>query len=237
MITRRFTLLAGWAGVAAFVLFVGGLVLEGSAGPSPSFKDTAALSAYLRDHAPVFISGGISISVALMLELVLVVGFRDLVRSGAADWTAAATLFVLFYVVAYPLGLVATGLLIAAATEATSVGDASAIRALWGGGFSLLGAVSYLPLMFASVIYAVVVRGTGILPKWTAWIGWVAALGAAAAIPAAFGGSGAYSQLAPAPGLIQGVPGLLWLLAVSVSMVHRSRLATKDLAGPPIRPG
>ncbi|GAC1473973.1 MAG: hypothetical protein PVSMB3_10140 [Candidatus Dormibacteraceae bacterium] len=223
--TIRFVVFGGWAGVASFVLFAGGLILEGSAGPSPGFKDTVALSAYLHDHAALLISGGLSISLALMLELVLVVGFRDLVRDKAADWSSAATLFLLFYVVAYPLGLVATGLLIAAATEAGSVGDASAIRALWGGGFSLLGAVSYLPLMCASVIYAVVVRGTGILPKWTAWIGWVAALGAAAAIPAAFGGSGAYSQLAPAPGLIQGVPGLVWLLVVSVSMVRRSRLA------------
>lgn len=125
---------------------------------------------------------------------------------------------------AYPLGLIATGLLIAAATEAGSLGDASAIRALWGGGYSLLGAVTYLPLMFASVTYAVVVRGTGALPRWTAWVGWVAALGALAAIPAAFGGSGAYSQLGPVPGLIQGIPGLVWLLVVSISMVRRARV-------------
>jgi hypothetical protein len=218
---RRFTSFAGWVGLAAFVLFVGGLILEAAAGPSPSFKDTAALSGYLRDHATLLIGGGLAISLALMLELVLVVGVRELVRAGTADWTSVGTLFVLFYVVAYPLGLIATGLLIAAATEAGSVGDASAIRALWGGGFSLLGAVTYLPLMFASATYAVVVRGTGILPRWTAWVGWIAALGALAAIPAAFGGSGAYSQVGPAPALIQGIPGLVWLLVVSISMIRR----------------
>ena len=225
MFDRGFTRFAGWAGAAAFVLFVAGLVLEGSAGPSPNFKDTAAITGYLHNHAALLISGGLAISAALMLELVMVVGFREVVRTRTADWSSAGTLFVLFYVVAYPLGLIATGLLIAAATEAGSLGDASAIRALWGGGYSLLGAVTYLPLMFASVTYALVVRGTGALPRWTAWVGWVAALGAAAAIPAAFGGSGAYSQLGPVPGLIQGIPGLAWLLVVSISMIRRPRLA------------
>lgn len=224
MNNRRFIQLAGWAGAAAFVLFVAGLVLEGSAGPSPSFKDTATISAYLHNHAALLISGGLAISTALMLELVMVVGFRELVRRQAADWSSAGTLFVLFYVVAYPLGLIATGLLIAATTEAGSLGDSSAIRALWGGGYSLLGAVTYLPLTFASVTYAVVVQRTGALPRWTAWVGLVAALGAAAAVPAAFGGSGAYSQLGPVPGLIQGIPGLLWLLVVSTSMVRRAGL-------------
>jgi len=221
----RFTSLAGWAGLAAFVLFVGGLVLEGSAGPSPTFRDTAAISRYLHDHASLLIGGGLAICSALMLELVLVVGFRELVRGGAADWTSAGTLFVLFYVVAYPLGLVATGLLIAAANEAGNGGDAGAVRALWGGGYSILGAVTYLPLMFASVTYALLVQATGVLPRWTAWVGWIAALGAAAAIPAAFGGSAPYSQVGPVPGLIQGIPGLAWLLVASITMIRRPRAA------------
>lgn len=72
MNNRRFIQFAGWTGAAAFVLFVGGLVLEGSAGPSPSFKDTAAISGYLHNHATLLICGGLAISAALMLELVMV---------------------------------------------------------------------------------------------------------------------------------------------------------------------
>jgi hypothetical protein len=226
MSNRRFIRFAGWAGAAAFLLFVVGLILEGSAGPSPSLTSTAAITGYLHNHASLLIGGGLAISSALMLELVLVVGFRELVRAGAADWTSAGTLFVLFYVVAYPLGLAATGMLIAAATEAGSLGNAGAVRALWGGGFSILGAVTYLPLMFASVTYALVVQSTGILPRWTAWVGWIASLGAAAAIPAAFGGSGAYSQVGPVPGLVQGIPGLAWLLVVSITMIRGTRVPT-----------
>jgi hypothetical protein len=106
-------------------------------------------------------------------------------------------------------------------TEASGNGDASAIRALWGGGFSLLGAVTYLPLMLASSTYAFAVQRTGVLPKWTAWVGWIAALGAAAAVPAAFGGTGFYSQPGTAPVLIQGMPGLVWLLVAAISMIRR----------------
>jgi hypothetical protein len=123
--------------------------------------------------------------------------------------------------VAYPIGLVASGLLIAATTEAVSKSDASAVRALWGGGFSLLGAVSYLPLALASVTYAIAVQRTGVLPRWTAWVGWIAALGAAAAVPGALGGTSFYSQVGTAPALIEGVPGLVWLLVVSISMIRR----------------
>jgi hypothetical protein len=95
------------------------------------------------------------------------------------------------------------------------------VRALWGGGYSLLGAVTYLPLMLASATYALAVRGTGALRRWTAWVGWIAALGAAAAIPAAFGGAGFFSQLGAAPGLIQGIPGLAWLVVVSITTLRR----------------
>ncbi len=218
---QAFVRFAGWAGIAAFVCLVGGLVIQSAAGPPPSFTDTAALMSHLRNHSQLLISGGVFISLALMLELVMVVGFRELVRGAAANWTSVGTLFLLCYVVAYPLGLMASGLLIAAVTEAGSVGDAAAVRALWGGGYSVLGAVTYLPLTFGTVSYALVVRATGILPRWTAWVGWIAALGALAAIPAALGGTGSYSQVGPLPAAIQGVPGLAWLLVVAISMIRR----------------
>ncbi len=160
MSENQWTRLTGSAGLIAFVLFVAGLVSEGAAGPPPSYTDTAALTGHLRDHATVFISAGILISLALMIELVFVVGVRDVISSSGAAWASIGNLFLLFYVVAYPLGLVASGLLIAATTEAVSKGDASAIRALWGAGYSLLGAVSYLPLMFASAVFAFAVLRT-----------------------------------------------------------------------------
>jgi hypothetical protein len=221
MADRAWTTLAGWAGVASFVLFVGGLVTEAAAGPPPDFVNNAALVSHLRDHSTALISAGILISLSLMIELVLILGIRDLIRSAGTAWAPIGNLFLLFYVVAYPIGLIASGLLIAATTEAISKGDVSTIRALWGGGFSLLGAVAFLPLMLGSIAYAVAVQRTGVLPRWTAWVAWVAALGAAAAVPSAFGGTGFYSQLGPAPALIQGVPGLAWLLVTSVSMVRR----------------
>jgi hypothetical protein len=80
--------------------------------------------------------------------------------------------------------------------------------------------------MLASATYALAVLGTRVLPPWTSLVGWIAALGAAAAIPAAVGGTGFYSQLGTAPGLIQGVPGLVWVLVVSISMLRvRGRIA------------
>jgi hypothetical protein len=45
MSDQGFTRFAGWAGVAAFVLFTGVLVVQGAAGPPPTFTDTGAITA------------------------------------------------------------------------------------------------------------------------------------------------------------------------------------------------
>jgi hypothetical protein len=57
------------------------------------------------------------ISLALMIGLLLVVGVRQLIRGAGGVWVPAGDVFLLFYVVAYPSGLVANGLLIAAVTK------------------------------------------------------------------------------------------------------------------------
>jgi hypothetical protein len=221
MSQKTFITFAGWAGIATFVLFVFGLAFQFAAGPPPEFGDTVKLTRHIHDHATLIVAAGLVITLALMIELALVVGIRELLRQAGASWVPAANLFLLFYVVAYPLGLVASGLLIAATTESVTGGDASAVRALWGGGLSLLGAVSFLPLILATVIYAIAVLRTGVLPRWTAWIAWMAALGGVAAVPAAFNGGGFYSQVGAAPSLLQGVPGLVWVLVVSITMIRR----------------
>jgi hypothetical protein len=94
MSEHGFVRLAGWAGVAAFVLFAGGLLVQGAAGPQPSFTDTAEITGYLRSHEARVISAGLLISLALMIELVLVVGVRGLIRgAGGALCGAVAILF------------------------------------------------------------------------------------------------------------------------------------------------
>ena len=222
MSEKNFVRFAGWAGLATFTLFIFGLALQVAAGPAPAFTETAKLTAHITNHATFVIASALVISLALMIELVFVFGIRDLIQGAGAAWTSIGNLFLLFDVVAYPIGLIASGLLIAAATEASSEGDPSATRALWGGAFSLLGAVSFLPLILATLTFAVAVPRTHVLPSWTALVAWIAAIGGAAAVPAAFGGTGFYSQLGMAPSLLQGVPGLVWVLVVSISMIRRS---------------
>src|ERR1700726_5022560 len=111
MSEQRFVHFGGWAGAVAFVLFTGGLVVQGSAGPPPSFTDSAAISAYLRNHEPLLITAGLLISLALMIELLFVAGVRQLIRGAGGGWIPAGDVFLFFYVVAYPMGLVASGLL------------------------------------------------------------------------------------------------------------------------------
>lgn len=217
---KRFWIrLTGWAGLTAFVLFIAGLGLDFAAGPPPKFSDTAILMGYVHSHAALLIAAGLVISLSLMFELVMVIGVRDLIRSASAAWAPVGDLLLLAYVVAYPMGLVFGGLLIAAASEATSRGDASATGALWAAAFSLQP-VTYLPLILGTAAYAVAIQRTAALPRWTAVVAWIAVLGGAIAAPAAFGGVGLYSQYGIGPSLLQGVPGLVWLLVVALSVLR-----------------
>jgi len=123
-------------------------------------------------------------------------------------------------VVGLAMALVGFGLLIAATTEAAIKGDPAVTRALWGGTFSLLGALNYMLLVLVQGVYAFAVQRNAILPRWNSWIAWIAAVGSAAAIPTAFGGTGFYSQLGLAP-LLLSLPGLAWNLGGAISMIRR----------------
>lgn len=211
---------AGWAGVGAVVLYSIGFGLYLAAGQPPVLTNAPSLMDYVRNHATLFISSGLVFSVNFALLLVWFVGVRDLIRAAGNSWRSVADISMYAYVAGLAMAFVAMALLIAAVTAAWSLGDPSATRILWFAGFTALGAVNYVLLAMVQALFALAVQRGGILPRWNAWIAWIAALGSVAAIPAAYGGIGFYSQFGLAP-LLLSLPGLAWNLGASISMIRR----------------
>jgi len=212
--------LAGWAGVVAVIAYIVGFGLYLAAGSPPDFTDTTKFTAYVHDHSTLIIAAALVFGLDFVALLVWFVGVRDLIRSIGGAWVSVADVSMFAYVVGLAMGMVGFGLLIAATTEAATKGDAAVTRALWGGSFSLLGALNYILLVLVQGVYAIAVQRTAILPRWNARIAWIAAVCSAAAIPTAFGGLGFYSQLGLAP-LLLSLPGLAWNLGGAISMIRR----------------
>lgn len=214
--------LAGWAGVGTVVLDVVAMVFNFAPGVPADYTDARRFAAYVHHGGNLLILAGLLFAVSFTIGMAFVVGIRDLIATGGGAWRSIANLFLVANAVAYAVGYVGIGLLIASVTEATTKGDPAVIRALFGGGFSTLGAVNYAELAFAVALYGFAVRRIGFLPRWTGWLAWIAALGAVASMPAAFGGAGFYSQLGPATFITAFLPLLAWSLAVAICMVRRA---------------
>lgn len=213
---------AGWAGIATVTLDVVAMGFNFAAGQPPNYTDASKFTSYVHNGGTLLIATGLLFTFSFTIGMAFVLGVRDLIATAGGAWRSVANLFLVANAVAYAVGYVAIGLLIASVTEATTKGDPAVVRALYGGGFSVLGAVNYAELVLAVAVYGFAVRRTGFLPRWTGWLAWIAALGGAASIPAAFGGTGVYSQLGPATLVTGFLPLLVWSLAVAICMVRRT---------------
>jgi hypothetical protein len=155
--------------------------------------------------------------------LVFMAGLRHLVRRAREDYEWVAALFFGVGLVVIAVELVADGLQAGAALDTAVRSDPTAVRALNEGSFPMYGAIGLIisALMLALGGYAIL--GTGVLPRWTGWFAYAAALLNLAAAPSILGGTditGFYTASGYAPFLGQAAM-LIWFFVASVSMVIR----------------
>lgn len=217
--TETFVRLAGWAGIGAFIAYLVGFGFYLMAGPPPAFTDAERFVAYARDHGALIISSALFFGIDFALLFVWFTGVRDLIRRAGGIWTSLADATAYAYFAGVAIAIVGFGALIGAAVSAQSLGDPAVTRGLWFGCFTILH-ISLLPLALVQALYAVAVLRTGALPRWNGWLGGIAALGALAAVPGAYGGTGFYSSLGLAGVLLSDVPSLVWNLAAAIVMVR-----------------
>jgi hypothetical protein len=114
------------------------------------------------------------------------------------------------------LAIVGLGILAAATANATGTPDAPAVHAMFVASGVIGGAPSAIALGFFLGVSGWALSKSAILPRWTVWLSWVAAVLVVVTAPALYGGdnAGAFYTADGFVTILAGVPLYVWTLVV-----------------------
>lgn len=214
---------AGWFGVAGFIVFLVALPLYFvGVGPAARLEDAAQFSDLItRTNTFILIRATLADPLIMIGLLVFLAGFRHLIRQARQDYEWIATLILGAGLVVVTLALVGDGLEAGAALDTWVKADPIAVRGLMEASFPIYGAIGLImsALLLASAGYATL--GTGVLPRWTGWLAYAAAVACLATAPSILGGTditGFYTASGYATFIGQ-LAMVVWFLVASVSMI------------------
>jgi Na+/phosphate symporter len=214
---------AGAFGVAGFVLFLVALPLY-FIGPQPvaRLEDTVQFSdSVTRASTLILTRATLADPLIMACLLVFLAGFRHLIRQARPDYEWVGTLVFGAGLVVITLELAGDALEGGAALDTFVKADPTVVRGLMEGSFVFYGAIGLImsALLLASAGYATL--ATGVLPRWTGWVAYAAALVNLVAAPSIYGGTdytGFYTASGYVTFIAQGAM-VIWFLIASVSML------------------
>jgi hypothetical protein len=215
--------------VAAFAVFLVALPLYFVGfDPGLRLENTTQFSDYVaRVSSSVLIRATLADPLIMAGLLIFLAGFRHLIRQARQDDEWVATLVFGAGLAVTVIRLVGDGLEGGAALDASVAADPTAVRALMEASLPMYGAIGLVmsALLLASAGYATM--GTEVLPRWTAWVAYGAAILNLAAAPSILGGTN-LTGFYTAPGYATNVGQaalVLWFLVASVSMLAKREAA------------
>ena len=199
-------------------------------GGAPSVYDGARYARHLLDiHTTallrVLMDQGIYVAMMLFAA-----GFRHLVRHARPESEWLGTLTFGAAVVWLAVTLVADGLMGGAVLDTLrDDADPSAVRALVMGTLLIYnGSIAFTITGLFLVCAAWATLDSGVLPRWTGWLGYVAAALCLVSVPAMFtgpaDGTGFYNPGGWGPAIIANFPPLIWFLAIGIVLIRDSRV-------------
>jgi hypothetical protein len=220
--------LNGWrwgayAGIAAVVLGIVGTVIAVSGGAPPGIADTSKFADYEAGHVGRALAFAWMGSVAFVLLLPFLVSVRQVIRAARGEWEwvagvafAAGVSFVVLVVVHF-------GLFAAVSIDTTVNGDPAALKALFLAGSVIGSTIEWLPAALLMVTVSYVILQSGVLPRWTAWVGYFAAALNLISSLAIFGGGDnrGFFTATGFGGVLFGIlPFVVWVASVSIAMLR-----------------
>jgi hypothetical protein len=228
---RRWT---GTFGIASGVLFVVATVIFGAIGTTPRAEDTTGISDYVTRNSGALLTFALAATLSAACFLVFLAGLRHLIRQARSDYEVVSGLVFGAGLVWPTLALVGFVLLGGAALDTINhQANPILVSALVVASTLTAGAIGLITqaLFLAAAGYAIL--GTGVLPRWTGWVAYLAAILDLIAVPAVYAGSGP-SAFYTADGYVTylgPLAYLAWLLSASISMVVK-REAAAPTGGP-----
>ncbi len=230
----RWILWSGVFGLAFVVLEIVGLVTFLVGGAPPSIADSAKFADYIGKNQTSLLIGEWLAGLAGPCFLIWLAGLRSVLRRAGEDWEWAAALFFGTGIVAAATATVAGGILAGAVLDTTTRTEPAAVKGLFEAGGLIFGTVIWFVIALAAALTAFVTTRTRVLPSWTAWVGYAAAVLNLVTTGSIFGGGepgGFYTATGFAGVVIGLLPFLVWVTCLSVVML---RMPTREAA--PARP-
>jgi hypothetical protein len=220
-----------WTGLSAFavaVLLIAESTTQLSLGSRPALTESEALAAFTRDAATGQLVV-VMLDTVLMSMLVVFLGcFRQLVTRARPDLEWIADIGFAAGVVWVGVTLVGDAMAGGAALDAVGGSpDPVVIRALTEGHMLMFGAVGCTLTALVAASAGYLTFASHVLPNWTGWFAYAAALLNIGAIPTVFiGGTDETSIFAVggwANAVLATFPWLLWVILVGVVTVRGER--------------
>ena len=188
-------------------------------GTPPPFQDTASYIAYWTSNSGLVLTRVLLDLFECTCLLVFAAGLRHLIRQARAEYEWVGTLAFGALLALSTVTLAAASLEGGQALD-TIGGQASptAIRALGEGYLLIYQSIGCLLIALFSAAAGYATLGTGVLPKWTGWLAYVAAALNLVAVPLGL-------STAPAAVLTVAViadfPLQIWLLIISIVLIRK----------------
>ncbi len=214
---------SGAFGLAFVVLEIAGVVTFLVGGQPPGIADSAKFADYIGKNQTTLLTGAWLTALAGPCFLIWIAGVRSVLRKAGEDWEWAAALFFGTSIAAVATATVAGGIFAAAVVDTTTRTEPAAVKGLFEAGGLILGTVIWFLTALAAAVAAFVTTRTRVLPRWTAWVGYAAAVLNLITTGSIYGGgdpSGFYTATGFA-GIVLGLlPFLIWITCLGVVMLR-----------------
>ena len=188
-------------------------------GQAPQFQDTARFVAYWTSINGLILTRVLLDIFECACLLVFAAGLRHLIRQARSEYEWIGTLAFGAAVALSTVTLVAASLEGGQALDtANGLADPSAIRALGDGYILIYQSIGCILIALFSAAAGYATLGTGVLPRWTGWIAYVAAILNLVAVPIGLS-IAPFAVLTVA--VIADFPLQIWLLIVSIVMLQK----------------
>jgi len=217
---------SGACGLAAIALFFIEFPFYLVRSGFPGLTDPAKITEFTATYGTNIMTCVFLDFLILTLVMIFLAGFRHLVRHADVQHEWLGTLVFGVGLVYIALTFVADSLQAATVIDARTVPASGVIiRAMLESTFLMYGSVALFLMAVFMALAGYAGAASGALPRWSAWVGYVCALGCLAFVPSMFVGSPDlmhfYNPAGWGPEAIaSGFPLAVWMITIGILMVR-----------------
>jgi hypothetical protein len=212
---------AGWSVLCYVALLVVASLLTNGL-PSLTYKPADAALA-IDSHRFGLLCGAWLTFPAAAFFLWFLVGLRSYLSNAPGRREGLPTFAMIAGVVMVSMSLFAAGLLSAALYAAPDLFKSHGLAGVFDAFFFTQGGLGYAPVAIFIFAAAHSMRRHDRAPAWLAWLGYLAAFGAAVATLSVFISDGMMAPAQPGPGYFGAIPSAAWLVATGVVLILQNK--------------